>query len=200
MPKKLSMTTFPLQWSLQLSLRKRRGDGRVIEKAVFRIPIILVNFLTWRRVLQNSDIFKKVWRQSSFSFESSSLCGWGSGLPDQTKNPNLGKYWTVLQWNMLVYYMIFCLFYGHFNFITFGIFVVIWYIFSRFGTLHQVKSGNPGEDFWEPWATKGSTLHKKVFSSFHGKAPFFFFSQVELGHKAFCGIENFTKKVRIKSG
>jgi hypothetical protein len=26
----------------------------------------------------------------------------------------------------------------------FGTLVVIWYIFPRFGTLHQEKSGNPG--------------------------------------------------------
>jgi hypothetical protein len=43
------------------------------------------------------------------------------------------------------------IFYGHFVFLRpFGIFysqlvhfVVIWYIFSQFGTLHQGKSGNP---------------------------------------------------------
>jgi hypothetical protein len=65
----------------------------------------------------------------------------------QTQNPNLGKFWRVLQWKMLVYILaiwsilqlsgIFC---GHFwyNVWSFGIFLpfwynvhmVIWYIFA----------------------------------------------------------------------
>jgi hypothetical protein len=62
----------------------------------------------------------------------------------QTKNPNLAKFWRVLQWKMLVNYMaiwsivrllgIFC---GHLVY-----FMVIWYIFPRFGMLYQEKSGN----------------------------------------------------------
>jgi hypothetical protein len=44
----------------------------------------------------------------------------------QTKNPNLGKFWKVLQSKMLVYFM------------------VVWYMFPRFGMLYQDKSGNPG--------------------------------------------------------
>jgi hypothetical protein len=50
----------------------------------------------------------------------------------QTKNPNLGKSWRILQWKILVYFMAiwsifcpFCIFYG-----TLVYFVVIWYIFS----------------------------------------------------------------------
>jgi hypothetical protein len=49
----------------------------------------------------------------------------------QTKNPNLGKFWRVLQWKMLVYFMdtrsilrSFVIFYGHLVY-----FVVIWHIF-----------------------------------------------------------------------
>jgi hypothetical protein len=63
----------------------------------------------------------------------------------QTKNPNLGKFWRVLQWRMLVYVMAIwsispqfgrsC---GHSIYFT-----VIWYVFSRFGILYQEKSGNP---------------------------------------------------------
>jgi hypothetical protein len=56
----------------------------------------------------------------------------------QTKNPNLGKFWGVLQWKMLVYFMdnlsIFCsfvIFYGHLVY------------FLPFGILYQEKSGNP---------------------------------------------------------
>jgi hypothetical protein len=63
----------------------------------------------------------------------------------QTKNPNLGKFWRVLQWKMMVYFMdtlsilrSFVIFYGHFV-----QFVAIWYIFTRFGILYQEKSGNP---------------------------------------------------------
>jgi hypothetical protein len=48
-----------------------------------------------------------------------------------TKNPDLGKFWRVLQWNMLVYNMsissilwIFGLFYGYLVYV-----IVIWYIF-----------------------------------------------------------------------
>jgi hypothetical protein len=59
----------------------------------------------------------------------------------------MGKYWRVMQWKMLVYYV-----YGHLVY-----FMPLWYIvhpfdtflvnlmyFSRFGILHQEKSGNPG--------------------------------------------------------
>jgi hypothetical protein len=64
----------------------------------------------------------------------------------QTKNPNLGKFRSSLQWKMLVYLMAiwsilqpFGLFYSHWLY-----FIVIWYILSRFGMLYQEKSGNPG--------------------------------------------------------
>jgi hypothetical protein len=64
----------------------------------------------------------------------------------QTKNPNLDKFWRVLQWKILVYFMTIWsillpiqTFYGPLVY-----FVVIWYIFLRFGILYQEKSGNPG--------------------------------------------------------
>jgi hypothetical protein len=63
----------------------------------------------------------------------------------QTKNPNLGKFWRVLQWKILVYFMaiwsilrIFDIFYGHLVY-----FPPSWQTFSRFGLLHKEKSGNP---------------------------------------------------------
>jgi hypothetical protein len=63
----------------------------------------------------------------------------------KTKNPNLVKFWRILQWKMMVYFMgtwsispSFVIFYGHLESC-----VVIWYIFSRFGILYQDKSGNP---------------------------------------------------------
>jgi hypothetical protein len=59
--------------------------------------------------------------------------------------PDLGKFWRVLQWKMLVYFMciwpilwLLEIFYGHLVH-----FAVIWYIFPRFGMLYQEKSGNP---------------------------------------------------------
>jgi hypothetical protein len=72
----------------------------------------------------------------------------------QTKNPNLGKFWRVLQHKILV-----CTFYGHF--VHFTDFCYIIYIiictymynlvsFSRFGILYQEKSGNPGAHLYLP--------------------------------------------------
>jgi hypothetical protein len=63
----------------------------------------------------------------------------------QTKNCNSGKFWRVLPWEILVNFKtiwsilrpleIFC---GHLVY-----FVVICYIFPRFGILDQEKSANP---------------------------------------------------------
>jgi hypothetical protein len=63
----------------------------------------------------------------------------------QTKNRNLGKFWRVLQWKILVYFMdiwsILRTFYWHLvNFL------IIWCIFPQFGILYQEKSGNPALD------------------------------------------------------
>jgi hypothetical protein len=53
-------------------------------------------------------------------------------------------------WNIL---RPFGIIYGHF-----GKVVVIWYIFPRFGILHQEKSGNPAHDLkWT--ATKNERFH-----------------------------------------
>jgi hypothetical protein len=59
-----------------------------------------------------------------------------------TKNPDLGKFWRALQCKMLIYFMTI-----RSILLPYGIFVdfmVIWYIFSRFGVLYQEKSGNTG--------------------------------------------------------
>jgi hypothetical protein len=63
-----------------------------------------------------------------------------------TKKSNLGKFWSVLKGNLLIYFMAIwsilrpnCIFYC--NMVNF---VVVWYIFPRFGLFYQVKSGNPG--------------------------------------------------------
>jgi hypothetical protein len=69
----------------------------------------------------------------------------------QTKNPNLGKFWRVLQWKILAPSMTIWsilrpleIFYGHLVH-----FVVIWYISPRFGNLYQEKSGNPAPNSYE---------------------------------------------------
>jgi hypothetical protein len=61
------------------------------------------------------------------------------------KNPNLGKFWGVLDWKMLIHFKAICntsptfdIFYDHMVH-----FVFIWNIFSGFGIMYQEKSGNP---------------------------------------------------------
>jgi hypothetical protein len=63
----------------------------------------------------------------------------------QTTNTNLGKFWSVLQSKMLVSLMFiwyilrpFRIFNGHWLYL-----VVSLVYFSRFGVLHQEKSGDP---------------------------------------------------------
>jgi hypothetical protein len=58
----------------------------------------------------------------------------------QTKNPSLGKCWSVFAMDNAG------VFYGHWlNFVAiwYRYFMVIWFIFSRFGMLHREKSGSP---------------------------------------------------------
>jgi hypothetical protein len=49
---------------------------------------------------------------------------------------NVGIFYAKLKYVMAICYI----------FWSFGNFVVIWYIFTRFGTLCQEKSGNPAEE------------------------------------------------------
>jgi hypothetical protein len=62
----------------------------------------------------------------------------------QTKNPNLGKFWRVLQYKMFVYFTDIWSILRPFgiNCVHSVYFMVIWYIFSRFGIMYQEKSGN----------------------------------------------------------
>jgi hypothetical protein len=61
----------------------------------------------------------------------------------QTKNPNLGRFWRVLQWKMLVYLM--AIWSISANFVWhFGKFCGHLVYFPRFGILYHGKSGNPG--------------------------------------------------------
>jgi hypothetical protein len=63
----------------------------------------------------------------------------------RTKNPNLGKFWMVLQWMMLACFSPFSLFYCHLAYFV-GTWEILWFfgIFSpRFGLLFQEKSGIP---------------------------------------------------------
>jgi hypothetical protein len=69
-----------------------------------------------------------------------------------TKNPSLGKFWKVLKWKMLEYFMNIRptlqpvdIFYDHMVH-----FVAIGYRFLRFGMLHQEKSGNPALETMDP--------------------------------------------------
>jgi hypothetical protein len=78
-------------------------------------------------------------------------------LPDgylQTKNLNVGKFWSALERKMLVYFMVisnilwpFRIFCGRlYNLWSIGNVVIIWKIFHRLGILCQEKSGNPGPE------------------------------------------------------
>jgi hypothetical protein len=54
----------------------------------------------------------------------------------QTKNSNLGKFWRALDWKMLIYFLAFGIFNGHFGiFYDYLVHIVfIWYILCSFGT------------------------------------------------------------------
>jgi hypothetical protein len=85
----------------------------------------------------------------------------------QTKNPNMGKFWRVLQWKMLVYFMdtwsisqSLVIFYGHSVHIARGNLVY----FSRFGILYEEKSGNPVRQ-------QKSRYDKKIVVRVHNLRP-----------------------------
>jgi hypothetical protein len=104
----------------------------------------------------------------------------------QTKNPNLGKFWRVLQWKMLVYFMdtwsilrSFVIFYGHL--VHFTVFCCILWIFGivccnlayfpRFGILYQEKSGNPEIALIiEPSSTASSSDSRRTPHPLHAAA------------------------------
>jgi hypothetical protein len=72
----------------------------------------------------------------------------------QTKNPHLGKFWRVLQWKLLVYFMpIWYILYGHLPY-----FMAIWYIVLLWYVLLR--------KIWQPWSRKLFFLNKSFFSSF----------------------------------
>jgi hypothetical protein len=57
----------------------------------------------------------------------------------QTKNPNLGIFWSLAMEDVGI-------FYGRLVYFRYGHLVNLvntWYIFSRFGILYKEKSGNP---------------------------------------------------------
>jgi hypothetical protein len=65
----------------------------------------------------------------------------------QTKIPNLGKFWRVLQWKMLEYFMVIWFIFRPFGFFLdiWYIYVsAIWYIFTRFGMLYVPRT------IWQP--------------------------------------------------
>jgi hypothetical protein len=66
----------------------------------------------------------------------------------QTKNPNLGNFWSALDWNMLVYFTaVWSIFRIHIWYTVwrFGTFCVHLVHFSSFGIMQQEKSGNPAK-------------------------------------------------------
>jgi hypothetical protein len=87
------------------------------------------------------SLLNSIW---CFSFlATDELFEFGPGLPDGLVY--LGKFWSVLVWKMLIYFMALCnilwtfgIFYDHLVY-----FVFIWYIFFGFGIMYQEKSGNP---------------------------------------------------------
>jgi hypothetical protein len=64
----------------------------------------------------------------------------------KTKNPNLGIFLLALEGKIWLYFMAILVLVSPFVafYLLLVYFVVIWYIFSHFGMLHQEKSGNPG--------------------------------------------------------
>jgi hypothetical protein len=99
---------------------------------------------TFFRFLETRLFFSEIDRPTFDAVETEQMQGCQM-VCFQTKNPDLGKFWRVLLWKILVYFMtiwfhlqpseILC---GHLVY-----FVVIWYIFHGFGILDQEKSGNP---------------------------------------------------------
>jgi hypothetical protein len=83
----------------------------------------------------------------------------------QTKDPNLGKFWTVLQWKMLVFFTAIVstlrpnvIFWGNLVHL-----VVIWYIFPILVYLYQEKSGNP---YQNGNVKRGFYFHSSFFRRF----------------------------------
>jgi hypothetical protein len=72
----------------------------------------------------------------------------------QTKNPNFGKFWSALDWKMLIYFMairnILLRFRG--NLWPFGKFCVHLVHFQVFGIIYREKPGNPASNstFYAP--------------------------------------------------
>jgi hypothetical protein len=65
----------------------------------------------------------------------------------QTKNPDLGKFWRVLQWKMLVFYMaIWVYFIAIWYFCGHYVYLWLFGVFFRYGMVYQAKSGNPAAD------------------------------------------------------
>jgi hypothetical protein len=85
-----------------------------------------LGFLVWQ-----NTIWQLWFQQKNFVAECKQYC---QMVEFQTKNPNLGKFWKVLQWEMMVFFMAILsilqsngIFYGHLVH-----FVVIWYILPVF--------------------------------------------------------------------
>jgi hypothetical protein len=92
-----------------------------------------VSELLWKQKNTDNFFLAPLWGDSS------------SGLQDGLFSYQKSQFWRVLLWKISVYFMTIRsilrpleILYGHLLY-----FVVIWYIFPRFGILDQEKSGNP---------------------------------------------------------
>jgi hypothetical protein len=70
----------------------------------------------------------------------------------ETKNPNLGKIWRVLQWKMMVHFN------GHLAYFT-----SIWYIFWPFGIFFPFWYVVPRK-IWQPWCDAAARKPRFIFS------------------------------------
>jgi hypothetical protein len=95
----------------------------------------------------------------------------------QTKNTILDKFWSALDWKMLIYFMdvwnilrTFGIFYDHLVH-----FVFIWYIFPVFGIMYHENSGNPGPQLFYVLVIAGwcPCLHKTMIDIVSDKNPCF---------------------------
>jgi hypothetical protein len=77
----------------------------------------------------------------------------------QTQNPNLGKFWSVL--DVAIFYVHFEYFIDIWDILRpFGTFCGHWVLFHFFGIMYQEKSGNPPRVFdYEPLEFWHQTVH-----------------------------------------
>jgi hypothetical protein len=120
------------------------SEANVTEKEPFSAQLDLKAFLV-ESTFPEKDTFARQ-EKSEKRATTRRVARWFVFKP---KNPNLGKFWRILHWKMLVYFMdtwsilrsfVICILY------TFGKVSGNSVYFSRFGILYPEKSGNPGNE------------------------------------------------------